>query len=51
LPPLKQQERIAAELGQLQEMFRGLMTSQKNIEVELDALVPSILDRAFAGEL
>ncbi len=51
LPPLPQQRRIVAELDALQAEVDALKRLQGETEVELDALLPAILDRAFKGEL
>jgi len=51
LPPIDEQVRIAARLDDAQtrvEEVRGLQLQTAN---ELDALMPSILDKAFRGEL
>ena len=53
LPPfaLAEQRRIVAELGALQTEMGALKRLQAETADELDALLPSILDRAFNGEL
>ena len=51
LPPLPEQRLILAELDALQVKVDSLKRAQAETAVELDALLPSILDRAFAGEL
>lgn len=53
LPPLELpvQRRIVLELGALQAKVDTLKRLQAETAAELDALVPSILDRAFKGEL
>lgn len=51
LPPLAEQRRIVAELGALQAAVDRLKALQAETAGELDALLPSILDRAFKGEL
>jgi len=51
LPPLSEQRRIVAELDVLQEKVDALKRLQAETAAELDALLPSILDRAFKGEL
>ena len=51
VPPLVQQSRIVAELDALQARVDALRRVQEETAVELDALLPSILDRAFKGEL
>lgn len=50
-PPLPSQRRIVAELNALQGEVDALKRLQAETAVELDALSPSILDRAFNGEL
>jgi len=51
VPPLDAQRRIAAELDALQTKVDELKRLQAETQAELDALLPSILDRAFRGEL
>ena len=51
LPLLPEQRRIVAELDALQAEVDALKRLQAETAAELDALLPSILDRAFAGEL
>jgi len=51
LRPLDQQHRIAAHLDQLQIQVDMLKHEQANTAAELDALLPSVLDKAFRGEL
>ena len=46
-----EQRRIAAELDALQVQVDGLKRLQGDTAAELDALLPSILDRAFKGRL
>ncbi|MCX6841920.1 MAG: restriction endonuclease subunit S [candidate division WOR-3 bacterium] len=50
-PPLADQRRIVAELDALQAKVDELKRLQAETQAELDALLPSILDRAFKGEL
>jgi len=47
-PPLEQQ-RIVSELVSLRAQIDELKSLQDNTSAELDALLPSILDRAFSG--
>ena len=47
LPPMEWQSRI----GHLQEKADALKPLQAETAAELDALLPSILDKAFKGEL
>jgi type I restriction enzyme S subunit len=49
--PLSEQYRIVAELDALQADVDELKRMQADTAVELDALLPSILDKAFKGEL
>ena len=49
--PLAEQRRIVRELDELQTEVDKLKYLQTEIATELDALLPSILDRAFKGEL
>ncbi len=51
IPPLTEQRRIVAELDTLQTEVDRLKALQAETAAELDALLPSILDRAFKGEL
>lgn len=51
LPPLVKQRHIVAELNALQARLDQLRTLQAETAAELDALLPSILDRAFRGQL
>ena len=51
VPPLPEQRRIVAYLDDLQAKVDQLKTLQAQTAAELDALLPSILDRAFRGEL
>ncbi|MDP2602510.1 MAG: restriction endonuclease subunit S [Deltaproteobacteria bacterium] len=51
VPPLVEQCRIVAELDALQSQVDTLKTLQSETAAELDALMPSILDRAVKGDL
>jgi type I restriction enzyme S subunit len=51
IPPLPEQRRIVAELDALQAEVDALKRLQAETSVELDALLPAVLDRAFKGEL
>lgn len=51
LPALPEQRRIVAELDGLQAEVEAVKHLQIETAVELDALLPTILDRAFNGEL
>lgn len=51
LPPIGEQHRIVAALDGLQAKIDELKRLQEKTATELDALLPSILDRAFKGEL
>jgi type I restriction enzyme S subunit len=48
-PSLDEQRRIVAELDALQEQADALKKLQAETAAELDALLPSILDKAFKG--
>lgn len=50
-PPLLEQRRIVAYLDGLQAKVDALKRLQAETAAELDALLPSILDKAFKGEL
>jgi type I restriction enzyme S subunit len=51
LPPLPEQHRILAHLDNFQAKVDSLKKLQSETAAELDALMPSILSRAFHGEL
>jgi len=51
IAPLPEQRRIVAELDALQAEVDALKRLQAATSAEIDALLPSILDRAFCGEL
>jgi type I restriction enzyme, S subunit len=51
IPPLDEQRRIVAYLDSLQARLTSLRELQSATGEELDALLPSVLDRAFKGEL
>jgi type I restriction enzyme S subunit len=51
VPPLQEQHRIVAELNALQVKTDALKRLQADSAFGLDALLPSILDKAFKGEL
>ena len=51
LPSIDEQRRIAAYLDKLQAKVDKLKELQAKTATELDALLPSILDKAFKGEL
>ena len=51
LPPLREQRQIVAQLDDLQTKADALKGLQAGTSTELDALMPSILDKAFRGEL
>jgi type I restriction enzyme S subunit len=50
-PALPEQRRIVAELDSLQAEVDALKLLQAETTAELDALLPSVLDKAFKGEL
>jgi type I restriction enzyme S subunit len=50
-PPLLEQEHIITYLDDLQSKVNSLKQLQSETSAELDALLPSILDKAFKGEL
>lgn len=49
--PIIQQRRVVAELDALQGDVDALTRLQSETAAAIDALLPSVLDRAFAGEL
>ena len=51
LPPLPEQRRIVAHLDHLQAKVDSVKAAQAQTAAELDALLPSILDKAFKGGL
>lgn len=51
IPSLQEQQEIVAHLDDLQKQTHALTTLQAETSAELDALMPSILDKAFRGEL
>ncbi len=51
VPPLPEQHRIVAELDALQAEVDALKRLQAETAAALDAILPSILDKAFKGEL
>jgi len=51
LPSLEEQKRIATYLDKISETIDFLKKLQQKTEDELEKLVPSILDKAFRGEL
>ena len=51
IPPLDEQQRIVAYLDGLQAKVNALRELQAKSGEELSALMPSILDKAFKGEL
>jgi len=51
VPSIDEQRRIVAYLDNLQAQVDELAALQEATQAELDALLPSVLDRAFRGEL
>ncbi len=51
VPPLPEQRRIVAYLDNLQDTVNALKQLQSETYAELDAMLPSILDKAFRGDL
>lgn len=51
LPPIPEQRKIIFYLDDLQKQTDALKALQTKTSKELDALMPSILDKAFRGEL
>ena len=47
----QEQRRIVEELADFQAKVDALKRVQVEIQTEIDALLPSILDKAFKGEL
>jgi len=50
-PPLAEQNRIVCELDALQAELNALKRLQAETDTELDALLPSVLSKAFSGGL
>lgn len=50
-PPIRDQRRIVAEFDDIQMQVDALKKLQTETAAKLDALRPSILDRAYKGEL
>jgi len=51
IPPISEQSRIVAYLDKLQSKVDSLKRLQDETDAELNALLPSVLDKAFKGEL
>jgi type I restriction enzyme S subunit len=51
LPPIPKQLHIIARLDELQHKVNELHTHQSATQAEIEALLPSILDKAFRGNL
>jgi type I restriction enzyme S subunit len=51
LPPLEQQKKVVAYLDNVSKIVESLKDLQQKTEEKLEKLVPSILDKAFKGEL
>ena len=51
LPTLEEQQRIVAEMNTLQSEVETLKRLQVETSVELNALLSSIMNKAFKGEL
>ncbi len=51
IPPLEEQTRLVSYLDDLQARMDASKELQSETSAELDALLPSILDKAFKGEL
>jgi len=51
MPPIPDQHRIVGELDAMQLRVDALKKLQSETTAEFDALLPSILDKAFKGEL
>lgn len=51
VPPISEQHRIVAQLDDLQAKVSRLKVLQMQSSAQLDALLPTILDRAFRGAL
>ena len=51
IPPLREQKSVLAGLDDLMEAITAVDSVQRRTAAALDALLPSILDKAFKGEL
>jgi type I restriction enzyme S subunit len=51
VPSIDEQRKLAISLDEVQLAVSDLESSQAHTAAELDALLPSILDRAFKGEI
>jgi type I restriction enzyme S subunit len=51
IPPLREQRRILVELEEYRTQVDALKSLQSKSAAELKALMPSVLDKAFRGEL
>lgn len=51
VPMLQNQRRVVEQLDRIQARVDTLKDLQENTQKELDALLPSVLDKAFRGEL
>ena len=51
VPPILEQRRVVAYLDSIQEKLKLLKHLQSQVAAEHEALLPSILDKAFKGEL
>ena len=51
IPPLPEQQHVVDHLEYLQAQVDELTALQESTQAELEALLPSVLDRAFKGEL
>jgi type I restriction enzyme, S subunit len=51
VPPISEQRRIVSNIDDLQKQTATLRALQNETAAALDAFIPSILDKAFRGEL
>ncbi len=51
VPPLKEQLKIINHIDSLLNMINIIKKSQTEIDKETEEIIPSILDKAFNGEL
>jgi type I restriction enzyme S subunit len=51
IPPIEIQRQVVEELEDTQRRLMSLRELNTHTAAELDALLPSVLDRAFRGEL
>jgi len=51
IPSLESQQRVVQEVESLRGQIDGMTRLQRQVTVELDAMLPAVLDQSFRGEL